>query len=326
MLNVGSASNSMAALDALIPRISRSLSASSFDVVEVRRDDVNNRDEVLVGSSPDRVRAFLAQAVGTGPYVVEQTCQRAARAYTDQTPPPTGGDEIERQSSQSGFVIQCTTAFYSQRVVNGVTSNYMLSAGHCNDATNPASTNYKWDLGPYPGTFTLGTEASTRFQSNSSDDATIINMPSGTGQPLIYDPNNNSFDLDVDGVSQFGDGSDIVNANICQEGHDGATDTPTQTCGLITSVNSTITYPAGDGYPSVTIPNAREDSNYCAPGWSGGSVFESPLRSRTIDVYFTQYLTHAVGIISGYFTNSNSCIYTHVQYAISDFGVQIVTG
>ncbi|HVH70118.1 MAG TPA: hypothetical protein VNB49_03280, partial [Candidatus Dormibacteraeota bacterium] len=140
----------------------------------------------------------------------------------------------------------------------------------------------------------------------------------------------NSFDLDIDGVGQFGDGSDIVNANICQEGHDGATDAPFQTCGLITSVNATVTYPAGDGYPSVTIPNAREDSNYCAPGWSGGSVFQSPFRSRTIDQFFLQYLTHAVGIISGDITDSSgtviNCIYTHVQYAISDFGVQIVTG
>ena len=357
-VEIGTAQYSMSALDAKVSQLTDYLrSHPNTQWSELYRDDVH--DDVIVDTVGDAnsLQQQIANDVGAEGVVVhhvngspqtasflacDSTCGNPTRNLESPTqssaPPVIGGLIISRPTNQVGWYTQCTSSFYATKG----TAQYLMTAGHCDVYMN-AST-FQWSIGCCPGTFTLGTMQASRFQTGYQDDAGIINTTAGQKDEVWSDGGFNSWptygyvnDFWVSRVGQFLDGDDIPNAAVCDVGYHSSSEWGNY-CGNLISNNATITYGACDGYPAVTLTNARIAGVQVDPGFSGGAVYAngdinsppdavhytSPLGASE-SYYDSQYPIHALGIVSGK-DGSGNLIYTHIQYAQSDLGVTVQTG
>jgi hypothetical protein len=339
MLRIGYARYSLDQLTQLVADTTAILSAPGLAWSAVARDDRNNQVVVDVPlGDPTGVGKLLALRLTSQPVVVRETdaTNRTTNDTDTSAPPVIGGLGIFRQhESKVGYIVQCTSGYWAKKG----TQDVLLTAGHCDVYMNKSST-LPWSVGDptcvftCTGNFPLGTMAASRFQNGFADDAGIISIPAGAAKAEVFDPTNSPNDR-VSRVSTFLDGDDIVGAQTCSEGHTPGSNTPTNGCGGINNVDTTINYPAEDGYPTVQVPHCRLSSVYDQAGNSGGSVSAPTNDTPVATVYptdplghYVQYNIHATGIISGARSSStygSEEIYTHVGYAMSDLGVTIPT-
>lgn len=303
-------------------------------VTSVGEDDAHGRVVALL--SP----AFVAQAqtafadlhLGV-PVSFDTTPVTIAPTNTDAfTAPPTiAGLAIwRREPAPSTFVTICSSNFAAR---NAAGSRFMLTAGHC--AFNGDNTTYPWSVGQAGiAAHPLGPITRLRFRSNYADDAALIPIAPVDGTAEIYDSGNVSNEQ-VASVGTFLDGDDITNAQSCNIGrsmNDSGQEYAYTYCGPVLGNNYTDTYAAHEGFPSVTLVHTRHSDVTVAPGYSGGAVYTPTNNYRGCGPVPTDgsicFREHAQGIISGGITGSSgyvTTIYTHIRYAMADFGVTVLT-
>jgi hypothetical protein len=343
-LSFGVAGHGMSQLDALVDRLSALLPGTNLSWTDVQRDDLANLVTVHVLGDPAVAQARLQALVGPAPFRVlaavgpntTANVPNAESPSEHQAPPTVGGLEIDRTDPDPNYYTQCSSGFLAH---SGSGASYMLTAGHCDVYMNKST--YAWTVG---NTLSLGPMVRSRFQDNYSDDAGIISLSpldqprdevwsdgGYNSQPAYPDTVNNWY---VSRVGSFLDGDDITGAQVCDAGYSSLANKGGDFWGYLNSNDTTVNYPADNGYPSVTVPHARVATPYVNHGISGGSVYAegdistepihytTPLQRYNDD---SQFPVHALGIVSG-MDGSGNLIYTHVRYAMSDLGITVVSG
>lgn len=259
---------------------------------------------------------------------VDRISTTNVNAFT--APPTIAGLAIWRNSTTSGVVTLCSSGYFAK---DGLGNRYLFTAGHC--AVNGDNTSYRWSVGHISQpVHPLSAITSRRFTSNYPDDASLIPLLASDGTAEVYsDTNQQAATSDyVSAVGSFGDGYDIVNAQVCNIGRgleDDGTETAYTYCGPVLGNNYTDTYPAGDGFPQTTLIHTRHSGALNRGGYSGGPVYGPTGQYVSCGALnaFACYRDRAEGLISGEIVSNGvvTTIYTHIRYAMSDFGVNVVT-
>jgi len=333
-IRVESASYTQTYLDSLVSQIANQVQApQSLPVRSTHRDDVNNRVvvDVGVGEGP-RTTAWLHAHLGaTAPVlVVESTIPNATTKVVVRktnpdafsTPPLDAGIEIWRNiPGKPGWVTLCSTSFYA---VQSATT-LMFTAGHC--AINGSNASFPWAVGHAGQTQrALGPISQFRFASGTNDSAIIPVTTAMGGYPELFDAWTNNTEA-IGSVSNFGDNADIPGSTSCTHGvgDDGTgVFVALTSCGYIMSTNVSITYPALDGFPQLTLTQVRATTALSYPGMSGGPVVWGNY-TGFYDVSgqpgVQMPVDKATGIISGkgVLGGTEVGFYTHIRYAMSAF-------
>jgi streptogrisin C len=299
------AAYSLAYLKQLHERIDRATTTlrAAGALIDLTTVDIAH-NEVLVGVSDYSRRLARQLRARYGPAIhVIATYVRLAFDTKIRVPPMEGGYDINTLLALKEEIIDCSSGFVGKDKSSG--ASVVITAGHCGPL---ASTWHQgWEFGIDGGVQgpTIGKMLRNSFPNGSdADGAELANAQEPSNRVFL----NGFYPAWVAINAVQSPASDYAGEAACKSGI-----TTGVTCGKISSVDTTISYPKGP-----TLYQQRTATFYAQPGDSGAPVFYGSFNAGGT--------TTAFGVLSGIICSDSSCtkvtgsIYSqavHVEQAIN---------